>query len=173
MPGRIPKSAPARNRPAGNATTQPRSGATVLYSVSKPKWRNGRRAGLKNRWEAIPCQFESDLRHHFPCGRGVRCSKMLRRPCGRRRVFEPGNIAKQPPAARCRNPSPAQAAPLGNEPGPRRTLLAAANARLGAPPRRQPPHALIGAVIKPQQVAQHPPVQQGPVSVRVGQVCQL
>ena len=70
MPGRIPQSAPARNRPAGNATTQPRAGATVLYSVSKPKWRNGRRAGLKNRWEKIPCQFESDLRHHSLCGRG-------------------------------------------------------------------------------------------------------
>ena len=32
---------------------------------SVPKWRNGRRAGLKNRWELIPCQFESDLRHQF------------------------------------------------------------------------------------------------------------
>ena len=36
---------------------------SVLYFLRGPKWRNGRRAGLKNRWDNIPCQFESDLRH--------------------------------------------------------------------------------------------------------------
>ena len=41
------------------AEWQPCYTETVL-----PKWRNGRRAGLKNRWENIPCRFESDLRHH-------------------------------------------------------------------------------------------------------------
>ena len=34
--------------------------------TARPKWRNGRRAGLKNRWENIPCRFESDLRHQLP-----------------------------------------------------------------------------------------------------------
>ncbi len=45
-----------RNR----AETQP-----CYTKILRPKWRNGRRAGLKNRWENIPCQFESDLRHQF------------------------------------------------------------------------------------------------------------
>ena len=43
------------------AETQP-----CYTEVGGPKWRNGRRAGLKNRWENIPCRFESDLRHQFP-----------------------------------------------------------------------------------------------------------
>ena len=43
------------------AETQP-----CYTEIARPKWRNGRRAGLKNRWENIPCQFESDLRHQFP-----------------------------------------------------------------------------------------------------------
>ncbi len=45
-----------RNR----AETQP-----CYTEIVRPKWRNGRRAGLKNRWENIPCRFESDLRHQF------------------------------------------------------------------------------------------------------------
>ena len=40
------------------AETQP-----CYTEIVQPKWRNGRRAGLKNRWENIPCRFESDLRH--------------------------------------------------------------------------------------------------------------
>ena len=43
----------------------PGAGASVLYFEEEPKWRNGRRAGLKNRWDNIPCQFESDLRHQM------------------------------------------------------------------------------------------------------------
>ena len=30
---------------------------------SGPKWRNGRRGGLKHRWAQHPCRFESGLRH--------------------------------------------------------------------------------------------------------------
>ena len=41
-----------------------RAEAQPCYTENgRPKWRNGRRAGLKNRWENIPCRFESDLRH--------------------------------------------------------------------------------------------------------------
>ena len=49
------------------AETQP-----CYTEIVRPKWRNGRRAGLKNRWENIPCRFESDLRHHFLNNRVVR-----------------------------------------------------------------------------------------------------
>ena len=42
------------------AETQP-----CYTEIAWPKWRNGRRAGLKNRWENIPCRFESDLRHQI------------------------------------------------------------------------------------------------------------
>ena len=35
-----------------------------MYSLDNwPKWRNGRRAGLKNQWGNSPCRFDSGLRH--------------------------------------------------------------------------------------------------------------
>ena len=61
------------------AETQP-----CYTEIARPKWRNGRRAGLKNRWELIPCQFESDLRHQFPTvaesAYNVRLDRSLARP---------------------------------------------------------------------------------------------
>lgn len=40
------------------------AGSNPVFRSSRPEWRNGRRGGLKIRWELnYPCRFESDLRH--------------------------------------------------------------------------------------------------------------
>ena len=56
---------------------------------------------------------------------------------------------------------------------PLRPRLPPMHRRLRAPLRRQPSHPAIRLLIKPQQIAHHPPVQQRPVRVRIRQIRRL
>ena len=104
--------------------------------------------------------------HCCHCGSGIAARPLLCQPhCS---LFPAGRWqapGPTPPAGLC---GPGRHPPLGNEPGRRRPRFAPMHAGFRAPLRRQPPHPLVHPIVKTQQVARHPPVQQRPVDVSVG-----